>query len=381
MKDESAPNHTIFYYEVEDYLKREAKLNLLANFENLDSVPFKEITPNDKGDWINQRNDDFEKLIPLKRDKQLKIFNTIFDLNSNGVTTNRDPWVYNFSPNALMQSVQNCIDTYNADLKRFNERYREAFKQRTKGIKSADRYKHLNDQEITTDKTKIAWVQNLKTQLIKGKKLDDFSQEKISVSLYRPFNKQYFYYERELAWSFYSMKKIFPDKGAHNVVINTGVGNGKDFSALVSDFISDYSLISPNQAYPLYYYDDLGNRYNAISGYALNLFRRHYKDNAINEEEIFYYIYAIFHHKGYLEKYKNSLAKEAPRIALSEDFKELSVLGKELAELHLNYENGEMHTSVEYNLLENAEVEGYYDVVQMKKEKDRIQYNHHITIT
>lgn len=381
VKDKDAPNHTIFYYEVEDYLKREAKLHLLASFENLDLVPFKEITPNNKGDWINQRNDAFDKLIPLKRDPKLKIVDTIFDLNSNGVISCRDPWVYNFSPKNLMQSVQNCIDTYNADLKRFNERYREAFKQRTKGIKPADRYKHLNDKEITTDKTKIAWVQNLKMQLIKGKKLDDFSQEKISVSLYRPFNKQYFYYERELAWSFYSMKKIFPDKSTHNVVINTGIS--KVFSALISSEIPCYHLLHHNQAYPLYYYDDLGNRYNAISGYALNLFRRHYKDDSIVEEEIFYYIYAIFHHKGYLEKYKNSLAKEVPRIALSEDFKELSILGKELAELHLNYESGEMHKSVEYNLLENAGMEGYYDVVQMKKDKkgDRIQYNHHITIT
>ncbi|GAA9833977.1 DEAD/DEAH box helicase family protein [Helicobacter pylori] len=206
VKDKSVNNNTIHYYDIGDYLKREAKLNLLANFENLDSVPFEKITPNNKGDWINQREDAFEKLIPLKRDKKLKIFNTIFDLNSNGVATNRDPWVYNFSKDALMQNVQKCMDTYNADLKRFNARFREAFKQRTKGVKPGDRYKHLNDKEITTDKTKIAWVQNLKTQLIKGKKLDDFSQEKISVSLYRPFNKQYFYYERELAWSFYSMK-------------------------------------------------------------------------------------------------------------------------------------------------------------------------------
>ncbi|GHQ40752.1 helicase [Helicobacter pylori] len=383
VKDSSTPNNTIFYYEVEDYLKREAKLNLLAGFENLESVPFETIIPNAKGDWINQRNDDFEKLIALKRDKTLKN-DSIFDINSGGVVSGRDPWVYNFSPNALKQSVQNCIDTYNADLKRFNAHFREAFKQRTakdKGIKPADLYKHLNDQEITTDKTKIAWVQNLKMQLIKGKKLDDFSQEKISVSLYRPFNKQYFYYERELAWSFYSMKKIFPNKDAQNVVINTGVGNGKDFSALVSDSISDYMLISPNQAYPLYYYDDLGNRYNAISGYALNLFRRHYGDNAITEEEIFYYIYAIFYHKGYLKKYKNSLAKEVPRVALSEDFKELSVLGKELGELHLNYESGEMHTSVEYNLLENAGMEGYYDVEKMTKKGDRILYNQNIAIT
>ncbi|GAA7117337.1 hypothetical protein HpCHN46_12060 [Helicobacter pylori] len=382
VKDASVKNSAIHYYDIGDYLKREAKLNLLANFENLDSVPFEKITPNNKGDWINQREDAFDKLIPLKRDKKLKIFNTIFDLNFNGVATNRDPWVYNFSKDALMQNVQKCIDTYNADLERFNAHFRQAFKQRTKGVKSDKLYKQLNDKEITTDKTKIAWVQNLKTQLIKGKKLDDFSQEKISVSLYRPFNKQYFYYERELAWSFCSMKKIFPDKDAQNVVINTGVGNGKDFSALVSDAIPDIHFIgNANKALPLYYYDDLGNRHYAISGYALNLFRRHYKDNAIAEEEIFYYIYAILHHKGYLEKYKNSLAKEDPRIALSDDFKELSTLGKELAKLHLNYESGEMHASVEYNLLENAGMEGYYDVETMKKIGDRIHYNQNITIT
>ncbi|GAA7826551.1 hypothetical protein HpCOL2_10080 [Helicobacter pylori] len=378
VKDKSVPNHTIFYYEVGDYLKREAKLNWLAGFENLESVPFSEITPNDKGDWINQRNDDFEKLIPLKRDKTN---DSIFDLNSNGVASGRDLWVYNFSPNALMQSVQNCIETYNADLKRFNEVFREAFKQRTKGIKPADRYKHLSDKEITTDKTKIAWTDGLKNKLIRNENLPESGMERVRLALYRPFNKQWLYWDKDWINRQCQFSKIFPDKGAHNVVINTGVGNGKDFSALVSDFISSCDLIFHNQAYPLYYYDDLGNRYNAISGYALNLFRRHYKDNTIVEEEIFYYIYAIFHHKGYLEKYQNSLAKEAPRIALSEDFKELSALGKELAELHLNYESGEMHTSVKHNLLENAGMEGYYDVETMTKKGDRIIYNHHITIT
>ncbi len=279
--------------------------------------------------------------------------------------------------------MQKCIDTYNADLKRFNERFREAFKQRTQGVKKADLYKHLNDQEITTDKTKIAWTRSLKKGFIKNENLPESSMERIRLALYRPFNKQWLYWDKNLNEEQHQLPKIFPDKSVRNVVINTGCGNGKIFSALISDFISNLSLISPNQAYPLYHYDDLGNRYNAISGYALNLFRRHYNDNAIVEEEIFYYIYAIFHHKGYLEKYKNSLAKQAPRIALSEDFKELSVLGKELAELHLNYENGEMHESVEYNLLENAEMEGYYDVAKMKKDKkgDSIIYNNHITIT
>ncbi|GAA9114572.1 DEAD/DEAH box helicase family protein [Helicobacter pylori] len=380
VKDTSVKNSAIHYYDIGDYLKREAKLNMLSNFTNLDAIPFETITPNNKGDWINQRNDDFGKLIPLKRDKKLKN-DSIFDLNSNGVVSGRDSWVYNFSPNALKQSVQNCIDTYNADLKRFNAHFREAFKQRTKGVKSDQLYRQLNDKEITTDKTKIAWTDDLKNKLIKNKNLQESHEKRVRLALYRPFNKQWLYWDKDWINRQREFSKIFPDKDAQNVVINAGVGNDKNFSALVSDFISDYVLIMPNQAYPLYYYDDLGNRYNAISGYALNLFRRHYKDNAITEEEIFYYIYAILHHKGYLEKYKNSLTKEDPRIALSEDFKELSMLGKELAKLHLNYESEEMHTSVECKTLMNAEEKGYYDVETMTKKGDRIHYNNHIAIT
>ncbi len=375
VKDTSVKNSAIHYYDIGDYLKREAKLNRLSNFTDLDDIKFETIIPNNKGDWINQRDDDFEKLIPLKRDKQRQN-PSVFDINSNGVASGRDPWVYNFSPDALMHSVQKCIDTYNADLKRFNAHFREAFKQRTKGVKSADLYKHLNDKEITTDKTKIAWTRDLKQEFIKNKNLQESHKDRIRLAMYRPFNKQWLYFDKDLNEEQYQLPKIFPDKDAQNVVINTGVGNGKNFSALVSDCISSY-----NQAYPLYYYDDLGNRYYTISGYALNLFRKHYKDNSIAEEEIFYYIYAIFHHKGYLEKYKNSLTKEDLRIALSEDFKELSIIGKELAKLHLNYESGEMHASVEYQTLMNAEEKGYYDVETMKKIGDRINYNNHIAIT
>ncbi|GAA6890975.1 hypothetical protein CHC151_09250 [Helicobacter pylori] len=264
-------------------------------------------------------------------------------------------------------------------MKHFNAVFREAFKQRTKGVKPGDRYKHLNDREITTDKTKIAWTCALKQEFIKNKNLQESHKDRIRLAMYRPFNKQWLYWDKNLNERQYQLPKIFPDKDAQNVVINTGIS--KVFSALISSEIPSSVIAQHNQAYPLYYYDDLGNRHYAISGYALNLFRRHYQDNAITEEEIFYYIYAILHHKGYLEKYKNSLAKEDPRIALSEDFKELSVLGKELGKLHLNYESGEMHTSVEYNLLENAGMEGYYDVDKMTKKGDSIIYNQNITIT
>ncbi len=377
VKDASVKNSAIHYYDIGDYLKREEKLNRLAHFTDLNAIPFETIIPNNKGDWINQRDDAFDKLIPLKRDKQRQN-PSVFDTNSSGVVSGRDPWVYNFSPDALMQNVQKCIDTYNADLKRFNAHFREAFKQRTKGVKSADLHKQLNDKEITTDKTKIAWTDGLKNNLIKNKNLQESHKDRIRLAMYRPFNKQWLYWDKDWIHRQRQFSKIFPNKDAQNVVINTTIRN---FSALVSDAIPDIHFIGDANAYPLYHYDDLGNRHYAISGYALNLFRRHYGDNLIAEEEIFYYIYAILHHKGYLEKYKNSLAKEVPRIALSKDFKELSMLGKELAKLHLNYESGEMHTSVEYKTLMNAEEEGYYDVETMKKIGDHIHYNNHIVIT
>ncbi len=380
VKDASVKNSAIHYYDIGDYLKREEKLNRLAHFTDLDAIPFETITPNNKGDWINQREDGFDKLIPLKRDKKRQN-PSVFDINSGGVATNRDPWVYNFSPDALRCSVQKCIDTYNADLKRFNAHFREAFKQRTKGVKSDKLYKQLNDSEITTDKTKIAWTRALKQEFIKNKNLQESHKDRIRLALYRPFNKQWLYFDKNLNEEQYQLPKIFPNKDAQNVVINTSLMASRNFSCLIANEITDLQTMANNQAYPLYYYDDLGNRHYAISGYALNLFRKHYKDYSIAEEEIFYYIYAILHHKGYLEKYKNSLAKEDPRIALSEDFKELSVLGKELAKLHLNYESEELHTSVEYKTLMNAEEEGYYDVETMKKIGDRIHYNNHIAIT
>ncbi len=218
----------------------------------------------------------------------------------------------------------------------------------------------------------------MKNKLIKNTNLQESNEECVRLALYRPFNKQWLYWDKDWIHRQGEFSKIFPDKSTRNVVINTTKGK---FSSLIEDAIPDYHFIGDVNAYPLYYYDDLGNRYNAISGYALNLFRRHYQDDSIVEEEIFYYIYAILHHKGYLKKYKNSLAKEAPHIALSEDFKELSVLGKELGGLHLNYESGEMHESVEYKTLMNAEVEGYYDVEKMTKKGDRILYNQNIAIT
>lgn len=194
IKDSMIAKSTIHYYDIGDYLSREDKLGKLREFKTLDSVRFSTITPNDKGDWINQRDEEFDKLIPLKSDKHNS--QSIFTLSSAGVATNRDSWAYNSSQEVLLQSMQKCIDTYNSDLENFNLHHRKDFESRTKNIASSIRYKELNDQEITTDPTKIAWTRGLKKDLVKKINLPDSDKSKIRICLQRPFVKQNLYWDK-----------------------------------------------------------------------------------------------------------------------------------------------------------------------------------------
>ncbi len=78
---------------------------------------------------------------------------------------------------------------------------------------------------------------------------------------------------------------------------------------------------------------------------ALEQYQEHYHDENITKIDIFYYIYGLFHHTGYKEKFANSLSKELPRIPMAPDFWAFEDVGRKLADLHLNYE-----TCARYNL-------------------------------
>ena len=71
----------------------------------------------------------------------------------------------------------------------------------------------------------------------------------------------------------------------------------------------------------------------------------HFKAGQINrntKEDIFYYVYGILHSPSYREKFQADLKKVLPRLPLVDeprDFHTFSNAGKQLAELHLNYEN------------------------------------------
>ncbi|EAL3645730.1 DEAD/DEAH box helicase [Campylobacter coli] len=373
IKDTNAKTNKIHYYDIGDYLDRQTKLDKLENFKSVLNVPFINIIPNEKGDWINQRGDDFDNLMPLKSDKNNL---GIFIIESYGVVSGRDAWVYNFSKEKLSNSMQKCIATYNEDLAKFDH---QAFLDKNKNVKKSELYKELSDKDITIDETKIAWVQNLKNKFLNNEKLEEFSIDNIVLFSYRPFLKKYCYYFRDLLWSIYKLPKLFPKNTDENLLINTTKGN---FSALISENMPDYHFIGDTQAFPLYFYQENGSKEYAISDFALKKFKQKLQDETINKEDIFYYIYAIFHHKSYLEKYKFELSKESPRVPISKDFKNLSVLGKKLATLHLNYENNEMFKEVEFKdgILADISNDEFYKVTKMKKLGNDIFYNQNITI-
>jgi predicted helicase len=73
----------------------------------------------------------------------------------------------------------------------------------------------------------------------------------------------------------------------------------------------------------------------------LTTFAKHYRDKTITKEDIFHYVYAVFHNPGYKEKYKDELRREHPAIPLYKNFKKWAAWGKALMDIHVNYETVE----------------------------------------
>ena len=107
-------------YDIGDYLTQEAKLAAIEGFGSVEDVPWEQITPNEAGDWINQRSEAFAVFAPLgeKRDATAK---PVFDNHSIGVITNRDVWTYNFSRAELIENMRRTADFYNQQVARFSE--------------------------------------------------------------------------------------------------------------------------------------------------------------------------------------------------------------------------------------------------------------------
>lgn len=398
VKDAAKPGDgSIRYHDIGDYLDREKKLQIVNDAESVQNIPWRSVTPNEHGDWINVRDPAFDKFI-ASRQEEAKGQAYLFYNSSNGVQTNRDAWAYNFSEKKLADNMDRMIAFYNQQMKA----YIKASK--GKDFKKAEDAMAFVNKIIDTDTKKISWTRNLKGD-VRRQKEQKFKNETIVTGLYRPFTRQQLYFSRGFNEYVYQLPVLFPSQAFKNVVISaTGIGATKDFSALITDTIPDLEMISKGQCFPLYYYDEapkddlLGKagaepfiRRDAITDAGHVAFRKTYADNSIGKEDVFYYVYGLLHSPEYKTRFEADLKKQLPRIPFAKDFWVFSKAGRELAYWHLNYETVEPYPLVSAGELPLGEA-ALYQVQKMAWARKRVDgkltddkttlvYNNRISLT
>ena len=400
----------IYFHDIGDYLTREEKLGKLIEFGSIEGITeqalWQSVTPDQHGDWLNQRDDGFQQYIVMgdKKSSGLKLFENF----SLGIATGRDAWCYNPSRASVEANMKRMIDSYNAEVDRFDQAH--------PGLDRAGREAKV-DGFINTDPGKISWTRALKQDMVKGKRYS-YDENALIQSLYRPFSKQWLYFNRRFNEMVYQMPKIFPDSAAENrVICVSGIGSRNGFSCFISNSIIDLNCMEAGaQCFPLYLYDEdepaenspdsrmdslfgeshqpvarSRTRRHALTDGGLEHFRKAYPGADMSKEDVFYYVYGLLHSPDYRAKYADNLAKELPRIPCVpgvDRFRAFCQAGRDLAGLHLNYETVEPYPLTLTVHGEPTLTDADYQVGKMRygkngKEKDltTIRYNERITVS
>ena len=321
-------------------------MKAIREIASIDSVAWTRIAPNDQHDWINQRDPVFDTF-PIINERWNES-DGFFEISGGGVSTNRDAWVYNFSSNTLSANVNRLVDFYNDQVA---------------SIQSHSPGKRSNIKLVSNVPDKIKWSAGLLSEARRGKFLS-VKSEVVVPSMYRPFAKQWLYFDRTLNERVSQTPRMFPKQGMGNrAIFVTGVGAGKSFSALAVDGAPNLHLLDSGQVFPLYWYEDLSDsrgssrptlnglddakvsggyrRHDGINTFMLKQYQQVYDDQAITKEDIFYYVYGVLHSPEYRTRFEANLKKMLPRIPFTEDFWSFSRAGRELGNLHVGYESVE----------------------------------------
>lgn len=323
----------LHYRDIGDYLTREEKLEIVGK-ATLNNLSWETITPNGEGDWINQRDPNYETYPPIgsKKNKNIK---SIFEVYGAGVGTNRDAWVFSSSGTGAETNSRSMIDAYNHELSLWIERGRP----------------EPHELSVTSDPTKISWSSSLRDSFMKNR----FIQSEMTVlkdSMYRPFYKQAFAYNRPIIHRPAITEKFFPS-GERNIGFQVvGSGTPTPFSLLISDSVPEVAMLgagSNGQFFARYFYSqsepdtlfDECKKWDNITDWALEEYQSVYGQQ-VTKDEIFYYVYGLLHSPEYRERYASDLKKQLPRIpqvAGVECFTKFVQAGRGLADLHINYED------------------------------------------
>jgi predicted helicase len=363
----------IYYARYDEYLRKEEKYKILEETVSISKVKWEEKTPDKNNNWLNEgTNNDFDSLISLgdKEDKTSNNSNpnTIFKLFSLGARSSRDAWAYNFNKQHLEENIKTTIEFYNDTVLKFQKIKKSELK---------------IDDFVENNDLKISWSESLKNYLSRGIILD-INVKNTRTSLYRPYCKEYLYFDMYLNERRYQMHRIFPTTTTENenkVICVIAPGANKPFHCLITNIIPDIHVTGDSQCFPYYIYKEDGtNRHENITDWSLQKFKTTYKDKKITKWDIFYYIYGVLHHPEYKTKYAANLRRELPNIPYTMDFWSFSKAGKQLADLHLNYEDAKEYP------LDKIETTGQklnWEVEKMRLSKDKttIIYNDFLSLT
>lgn len=343
----------IHYHDIGDYLSREEKLSIIKDFKSIEnsSMKWETIQPNEHGDWLNLRNDIFNTFIQIEPQKKFEAKSkSVFVTNAVGVATGRDSWVYNFSNEILKSKIESMITFYNKEV--------DNYKQIKENSQNCD-----IESIITYNPLLISWTRALKRSLQREEKYE-YNKDKLVISSYRPFCKLNLYYDPTFIESPGISRKLFPTNKYNNIVICiSSKSTTTGLSICISDCISDYHFAGDTQCFPLYWYEDNANdlldlfkdtttdryiRRDGVSDFILKECRVKY-GHKTTKEDVFYYVYGILHSPDYRTAFEADLKKMLPRLPLvdkADDFFAFSKAGRELADLHLNYETVEPYKGV-----------------------------------
>ncbi|MBE3010885.1 DEAD/DEAH box helicase [Microbispora sp. NEAU-D428] len=393
-KPEPVTNAQIFYRDIGDYLTREQKLQIIAD-SVLDGIQWQPIVPNPEGDWINQRNASFDGFTPIAV-KTGSAPLTVFRVYSSGLKTNRDAWLYNYSRSTAEHNAHRMISFYNSQVEDF-VRFCSS-----KGI--TDSRTHVDDF-IDRDPLKINWNRSDLARLAQGIRYSA-REDAMRVAIYRPFTKQYVYFDRDLSDAAGQIPRIFPEPDIANVGIYILAPTPRTpFSLIAVNGIPDIGMfMDAGQLFPRYVYEKMTGeadlfsdesnpeyqRIDNITDAILSDYRATYGPE-ISKDDIFHYIYALLHSSDYRMEFAANLRKTLPRIpkvATVEDFKAYVAAGRQLANLHIDYESVEPYPLHEALKLNNGiSPEEFYRVKKMvfgkrgkSVDKTTIIYNNNVTL-
>lgn len=357
----------IKYYNVGDNKSGEEKL--MALHSDIFDFDFEDIIPDKNGKWLNQTDNDFYEHLALidKNVKNQKVGKAIeqkavFKLFSLGVATNRDDWAYDFDKKQLEKKIKKIIDIYKKEKKKYAGRdYRD------------------EDMRENIDNS-IKWTRGL-FQYISADRNIKYNKDNIRECLYRPFVKNYTYFDRPICHEPYSNKFLFPNIDSENLCLTFTTQDSFKFDILATNKLSDlHTTLYGTINAPLYIYENGEKKIN-ITDYAFKEFQKKYKESATHEN-IFAYCHAVLSSPKYQKKYEENLKTDYPRIPFysQKTFNKFVEFGKRLIKLQTEFENLKPYTNLkiekDFNYMpkgiENPNKNKFFDFLTIKKDKQTI---------